>query len=61
MLNRIWRIFHSTVAAFFGVQTNKNRTRDFQTRSPIPYILMAMLLAAILVASIMFLVEQVLS
>ncbi|MCL1086402.1 DUF2970 domain-containing protein [Shewanella glacialipiscicola] len=61
MLSRIWRVFHSTLAAFFGVQTHNNRQKDFQAGSPIPYIIMGIILAVILVASLMFLVGQVLS
>ncbi|MCS6193402.1 DUF2970 domain-containing protein [Shewanella baltica] len=61
MLSRIWQVFQSTVAAFFGVQTDDNRKKDFQTSSPLPYIVMGIVLAVILVASLMFLVGQVLS
>lgn len=61
MLSRIWQVFHSTFAAFFGVQTDKNRKKDFQTGSPLPYIAMGIVLAIVLVASLMFLVGQVLS
>ncbi len=59
MLGRIWQIFHSTIAAFFGVQSDKNRHRDFATDSPLPYILMGIVLAIALVASLIFLVSQV--
>ncbi|MCU7995324.1 DUF2970 domain-containing protein [Shewanella glacialipiscicola] len=61
MLSRIWRVFHSTLAAFFGVQTHNNRQKDFQAGSPIPYIIMGIILAVILVASLISLVGQVLS
>lgn len=61
MLSRIWQVFHSTVAAFFGVQTDENRKKDFQMGSPLPYIAMGIVLAIVLVASLMFLVGQVLS
>lgn len=61
MINRIWQIFQSTLAAFFGVQSDKNRTKDFQTTSPVPYILMGIALAIVLVVSLILLVSQVLS
>lgn len=60
MINRIWQIFQSTLAAFFGVQSDKNRTKDFQTHSPLPYIVMGIVLAIILVVSLILLVSQVL-
>ncbi|MDR6965554.1 DUF2970 domain-containing protein [Shewanella putrefaciens] len=61
MINRIWQIFQSTLAAFFGVQSDKNRTKDFQTTSPVPYILMGIALTIVLVVSLILLVSQVLS
>ncbi|MCL1147513.1 DUF2970 domain-containing protein [Shewanella sp. 10N.261.52.F9] len=60
MIHRFWQIFLSTIAAFFGVQTEKNRQRDFQTKSPIPFIVMGLILAFIFVASLLFIVKQVL-
>lgn len=60
MLNKMWRLFSSTLAAFFGVQSDKNRQHDFQTNSPLPFIIMGIILAAILVATLLFIVQQVL-
>ncbi|MGL4517723.1 MAG: DUF2970 domain-containing protein, partial [Shewanella sp.] len=40
MLSRLWQIFCSTLAAFFGVQSDNQRQRDFRNRSPLPYIIM---------------------
>ncbi|ABI70242.1 DUF2970 domain-containing protein [Shewanella frigidimarina] len=57
----IWRVFSSTVAAFFGVQTEQNRQKDFQTQSPLPFIIMGIILAIALVISLMLIVNQVLS
>ncbi|MCL1118291.1 MULTISPECIES: DUF2970 domain-containing protein [Pseudomonadati] len=57
----IWRIFSSTVAAFFGVQTDKNRQRDFKTTSPVPFILMGILLTIVMVLTLVAIVNQVLS
>lgn len=59
MLSRIWQVFHSTIAAFFGVQSDKNRQKDFQTNSPLPYILMGIALAVVLVAGLILLVNLV--
>ncbi|MCL1067568.1 DUF2970 domain-containing protein [Shewanella olleyana] len=58
----IWRVFTSTVAAFFGVQTEDNRQRDFnQNSSPLPFIFMGIALAALMILSLIFIVNQVLS
>ncbi|MEH6736435.1 MULTISPECIES: DUF2970 domain-containing protein [unclassified Shewanella] len=57
----IWRVFSSTVAAFFGVQTEKNRQKDFQNQSPLPFIIMGIILAIALVISLILIVNQVLS
>ncbi|MGX9461096.1 DUF2970 domain-containing protein [Shewanella sp. A14] len=57
----IWRVFSSTVAAFFGVQTEQNRQKDFQTQSPLPFIIMGVLLAIALVFGLILIVNQVLS
>ncbi|ABZ78618.1 conserved hypothetical protein [Shewanella halifaxensis HAW-EB4] len=60
MLRRLWHILSSTIAAFIGVQTERNRTRDFQTSSPIPFIIMGIILAIMFVAALLLIVEQVL-
>ncbi|MBB1360787.1 DUF2970 domain-containing protein [Shewanella sp. SR44-4] len=57
----IWRVFSSTLAAFFGVQTEKNRQKDFQNQSPLPFIIMGIILAIALVISLILIVNQVLS
>ncbi|MGS0681742.1 DUF2970 domain-containing protein [Shewanella sp. 125m-7] len=61
MLRRFWQIFSSTIAAFFGVQTEQNRVRDFQTSSPIPFIIMGIILAIMFVSALLFIVRQVLA
>jgi hypothetical protein len=55
----LWRIFSSTVAAFFGVQTEQNRQRDFKHQSPIPFIIMGIILAFIFVICLLVIVNQV--
>ncbi|MGL4615586.1 MAG: DUF2970 domain-containing protein [Shewanella sp.] len=61
MLSRLWQIFCSTLAAFFGVQSDNQRQRDFRNRSPLPYIIMGILFAVLLVLSLMWIVSQVLN
>jgi hypothetical protein len=51
----------STLAAFFGVQTEQNRHRDFTSHSPIPFIIMGILVAVILVVSLIVIVQLVLA
>nr|WP_250885821.1 DUF2970 domain-containing protein [Shewanella jiangmenensis] len=55
------RVFSSTIAAFFGVQSDARRREDFSDSSPIPFIVMGLILAACLVAGLIFLVNLVLS
>ncbi|ABV38865.1 conserved hypothetical protein [Shewanella sediminis HAW-EB3] len=50
----------STLAAFFGVQSEKNRKRDFQASSPLPFIIMGIVLAIALVFTLLFIVRKVL-
>jgi hypothetical protein len=57
----LWRVFSSTVAAFFGVQTEQNRQKDFKDQSPLPFIIMGIILAIVLVISLILIVNQVLS
>ncbi|MBW8184495.1 DUF2970 domain-containing protein [Shewanella nanhaiensis] len=61
MLFKAWQLFSSTLAAFLGVQSDKNRLRDFQTSSPIPFIIMGIVLAAIFVITLLLVVKQVLA
>ncbi|BAJ03974.1 conserved hypothetical protein [Shewanella violacea DSS12] len=61
MLTKLLRIFMSTLAAFLGVQTEQNRQRDFQSSSPLPFIIMGIVLAIGLVLTLIFIVSQVLS
>tara|TARA_B100000700_G_scaffold309411_1_gene388540 strand:+ start:1109 stop:1306 length:198 start_codon:yes stop_codon:yes gene_type:complete len=51
----------SVVAAFFGVQTDKNRQRDFNKKSPVPFIVVGIVLAALLVIGVMLIVKWVLA
>ncbi|MEC4728485.1 DUF2970 domain-containing protein [Shewanella sp. D64] len=61
MFDNIWRLFSSTLAAFLGVQSDKNRLRDFNSNSPVPFIIMGIVLAVIFVATLLLIVKQVLA
>ncbi|MCW3172760.1 DUF2970 domain-containing protein [Shewanella subflava] len=56
-----WRVLSSTIAAFLGVQTEKNRQRDFNTTSPVPFILMGIMLTIVMVLTLVAIVNHVLS
>ncbi|WP_041421866.1 DUF2970 domain-containing protein [Shewanella sediminis] len=60
MLRKSWDLLISTLAAFFGVQSEKNRKRDFQASSPLPFIIMGIVLAIALVFTLLFIVRKVL-
>ncbi|MCE9680225.1 DUF2970 domain-containing protein [Shewanella sp. AS1] len=55
------RLFLSTLAAFFGVQTQARRQQDFQSHSPLPFIIMGVILAALLVLSLILTVNWVIA
>ncbi|WP_133405543.1 DUF2970 domain-containing protein [Parashewanella tropica] len=59
MLKLFWQVLTSTLAAFFGVQSDKNRQRDFQMSSPVPFIVMGIVLAALLVLTLILIVRFV--
>ncbi|RYV03543.1 DUF2970 domain-containing protein [Shewanella sp. OPT22] len=62
MFTQVWQLFTSTLAAFFGVQSDKNRHRDFgENESPIPFIIMGIVMAILLVLGLVFIVSQVTS
>lgn len=51
----------SVIAAFFGVQSESNRQRDFKHGSPLTYIIVGVLLAAAMVFGLIGLVNWVLA
>ncbi len=60
MLRQFWQVFSSTLAAFFGVQSDKNRHRDFnENDSPVAFIFMGIFMAVMLVLILIFIVAQV--
>ncbi|MFM4648622.1 DUF2970 domain-containing protein [Aeromonas bivalvium] len=56
----LWHTLTSTLAALFGVQSQRNRQRDFAGGSPLLFILMGLLLIGALVGSLWLLVSWVL-
>lgn len=50
----------STLAAAFGVQSNKNRERDFQHTSIVPFVLAGIVFTALFVLTLVLIVSLVL-
>jgi len=53
-------IIFSVLAAFFGVQSEKNRTRDFQHGRPIHYILVGLIMTLLFILLVWSVVKLVL-
>lgn len=53
----IWKVFKAVFSAFIGVQSEKNRLEDFQSNSPIPFILVGILMVFIFIVSLIYLVN----
>ncbi len=56
-----WQTLMSVLASFFGVQSERNRERDFQTGRPLHYVLTGLLMAALFVLMVILLVRWALS
>ena len=50
-------IILSVLAAFFGVQSEKNRARDFQHGRPIHYILVGLIMTLLLILGVLIAVK----
>lgn len=51
----------SVVAAFFGVQSDSNRERDFKHGKPLTYIIIGIALAILMVLGLIAIVQLVLA
>ncbi|SIQ78980.1 DUF2970 domain-containing protein [Marinobacterium stanieri] len=56
-----WQTLMSVLASFLGVQSERNRQRDFRTGRPLHYILTGLLMAALFVIVVILLVRWALS
>ena len=54
-----WQVVQSVLAAFFGVQSAKNRERDFTAGRPSAYIFVGVAMAALVVLVILGLVRLI--
>lgn len=53
------QVLLSTLAAFIGVQSDKNRRKDFQQSSIVPFMIMGTILAAIFILGLIFIAKQI--
>lgn len=53
----IWKVFKAVFCAFIGVQSEKNRLEDFRSKSPVPFILVGIVMVFIFVFSLISLVN----
>lgn len=57
----VWQIVSSTVAAAFGVQSSKNRERDFTVGKPSHFIIAGIVFTVLFVLGMILIVNLVLS
>lgn len=55
-----WKVVLSVLQASFGVQSSKNRERDFTHGKVLPFVIAALIFTAIFVITIMLVVQMVL-
>jgi hypothetical protein len=56
-----WQVIKAVLGAFVGVQSEKQRQLDFQTKSIVPYIIVGIIAALLFVASLLITVTLVLA
>jgi hypothetical protein len=56
----LWHTVSSVAAAFFGVQSSKNRQRDFTSGKPIHYIIIGVAMTGLFVVTIVTVVKLIL-
>ena len=55
-----WQMLHSVMAAAFGVQSGKNRARDFTHGKPSHFVVLGILFTAIFALTLFCIVQLVL-
>lgn len=53
----LWQTVASVAASFFGVQSSKNRQRDFKHGNPVHFIVIGLLATAAFIALVVLLVR----
>ena len=54
-------VVKSVLASFFGVQSGKNRKRDFQQGNPMQFILVGIILTALFIVTMIVIVKIILA
>ncbi|TBR41075.1 DUF2970 domain-containing protein [Marinomonas agarivorans] len=54
---RLWQVIKAVLAAFIGVQSEKNRQLDFQAQTPLPYIITGIILVVLFVLCLVLIVN----
>lgn len=54
-------VVKSVLASFFGVQSDKNRERDFQQGSPAQFIIVGLVLTVLFIVGMIFIVKLILA
>jgi uncharacterized membrane protein YidH (DUF202 family) len=52
------RVVFSTIAAFVGVQSEKNRAHDFQQSSILPFLIVGLILAGAFIVGLVFIARH---
>jgi hypothetical protein len=60
-MSGIKQVFQSVLAAFFGVQSNKNRKKDFTEGKLIHFIIVGVFLVFVFIGALVLTVQLVLS
>ena len=55
-----WEVLKSVLASFFGVQSERNRKRDFEHGSPGQFILIGLILTVVFILILYLLVKVIL-
>jgi len=53
------QVLLSTLAAFIGVQSDKNRQKDFQQSSIVPFMITGIVLAGLFIFGLIFIARQI--
>lgn len=56
----LWQVIGSVNAALFGVQSRKNRERDFTRGKPLHFIIVGVIMTLVLILTIVFIVKLIL-
>lgn len=57
----VWNVLSSVFRAWFGVQTEENRKRDFGSNNPTPFIIAGVIFTVIMIIGVIIAVNVALS